>query len=411
MDQDVLDRLSAVAEPAQRYEYGVNVELAGQTVRFLCDAPYGVRVAREILGPYCRVSELPADERHCAAPATPSAPLAAGDTWTVLSSVVEDLPALIEQLVRRAAAAGGSSARTTPVSIRRWAGDFAADRYDLGPGVSVVVHQRPFVGLTVFRRDERRISYLRPDAAFDVPHTEHVVKYPLRVTLRQAGFAQVHAAGCLLRGRGLLFMGEKGSGKSTLLTHCMSRGARQVSNDLSFVRADAGRGSEMVAFPHMTRVANGTIGDNKTLRDGLAREQRTGDYLLSPVFNGGKEEFYFPVLERIWGSEPVCRRTPLDVIVFPALEVDRTDTSSRLLPAAERDERVRESLVNDPPLPDWLPYLSDAEFRSLASAAADALLRDDPLAYELRFGPSETDPVGEIERILDGTAPARPAAG
>ena len=284
--------------------------------------------------------------------------------------------------------------------MRRWPGDVDAERYDLGPGWSVVVHRQPFRGLTVLAAPERTLHYLRADAAFDASHTEHMLKYPLRTTLRQSGFAQVHAAGAVHRGRGLLLMGVKASGKSTLLAQLLRHGAAQVSNDLSFVRPVAG-GLEMIAFPHITRVAPGTVGDNPVLRDGLAREDRTGDYLRSPVFHGGKEEFYFPVLERLWGRNPLCSRAPLDAIVVPAFDAGGTVSEAGPLAAAERDELVRHCVVEDPPLPDWLPILPAAQLRALATAAADALLSRRPPAYRLHFGPSRTDPVRALDRVLD----------
>jgi hypothetical protein len=294
------------------------------------------------------------------------------------------------------------------VPVRRWAGDVPADRYDLGLGRYVVVHQRPFAGLTVFLRDERELFYLRSDAAHDVPHTEHVVKYPLRVALRQAGFSQVHAAACSFRGRGLLLMGPRRSGKSTLLMQLMNRGARFVASDFSFLHRIRGERGGMIAFPHMIRVALGTIGDNDRVRESLARHERTNDYLRAPVFNAGKEEFYFPVLERIWGRDAICRVAPLDMILFPALDLSRTHSDSARLSRNETRRRIRDTLMNDPPTLDWLPFMSDAAFESLLRASAEDVLRCAPVGYELRFGPHPTDPVAVVEELLGTHPPSEP---
>ncbi len=363
--------------PAPRH--GVTVTLAGRTVPFRSDLPAGTAVAHAILGSYCDVEQ------------TPPQTTAADREWTVTSVCV---PALVDSLARLE-----NELTVPPMAVRRWAGDFTADRYDLAPGYAVVVHRRPFTGLTVFSLDERQIWYLRPDAAFDVPHTEHVIKYPLRVVLREDGFAQVHAAGCAYQGRGLLLMGEKGRGKSTLLGQFMSHGARQISNDVAFARVTGGS-PEIIAFPHMTRVADGTIQDNPKLRDGLARQARSGNYLESPVFNGGKEEFYYPVLERIWGENPVCRRMALDLIIFPALDLECGKAEVTPLGAAEKAARLRDLLINDPPYPDWLPFMADTQFRGLAVSAAESLLSCAPPAYEVRFGSSRTNAVGAIAEIL-----------
>nr|WTA00134.1 hypothetical protein OH820_34835 [Streptomyces sp. NBC_00857] len=382
---DIISQVRQLTGPPYPLAHRMVLTLAGQGVRFWSDIQQGLRVARTILGPYCDI-ENGASAEH-----------GADRHWTVYSYRLPDYSATVERLLKVFTAAGIS-----PVPIRRWPGDFASDRYDFSAGRSLVVHRRPFLGLTVFSRDERTLRYLRPDNACDVSHTEHVLKYPLRVTLRQAGAAQMHAAGCAFRGRGLLLMGHKGSGKSTLLCRLMSRGARQVSNDLSFALRTPNGAWEMIAFPHITRVARGTVDDNRTLHDALEREERTGDYMSSPVFNGGKEEFYFPVLERIWGTSPLCRSAPLDLIVFPSFDERRTVAAARVLPSRETRERVLHTLVDDPPLPDWLPFMSAAEFRSLASNTAESLLASDPQACELTFGPSGSDPVGAMERLLAG---------
>lgn len=382
---DAIAAVTRLIDSAPAPRHGVTVTLAGRTVLFRSDLPAGTAVAHAILGAYCDVEE--------ALPQT----TAADREWTVTSVWV---PALVESLERLE-----NELTITPVAVYRWAGDSPADRYDLAPGYAVVVHRRPFTGLTVFSLGERKIWYLRPDVAFDVPHTEHVVKYPLRVVLREDGFAQVHAAGCAYQGRGLLFMGEKGRGKSTLLGQFMNHGARQISNDVAFAGVTADGSPEIVAFPHMTRVADGTIHDNPKLRDGLARQARSGDYLESPVFNEGKEEFYYPVLERIWGKNPVCRRMAIDLIIFPALDLECRKAEATPVDAAEKAARLRDALINDPPYPDWLPFLTDTQFRGLAVSAAESLLSCAPPAYEVRFGSSRTNAVGAIAEILDELCP------
>ncbi len=388
------EAVAALVAEARRPARGVAIEIGGQGIRFWSDDERGIEVARTILGPYCDITALggPPDGRpQRAGGQHPPFP----PRWTVTSARVDALPERIRALADLLARSG-----LTPLTVKRWPGDFDAARYDLPGGWSVVIHDRPFTGLTIFCPDECELHYLRADTAWDASHTEHVLKYPLRTTLRQAGLAQVHAAGCVFGGRGLLIMGEKASGKSTLLAHLMTTGADQVSNDLSFVAVAAPDGPRMIAFPHITRMGPGTVGDNAALRTGLAAELRTGDYLRSPVFNGGKEEFYFPVLERIWGRNPIARQAPLDAILFPALDLDCRAASARPVTAAERDERVRRALVTDPPLPDWLPFLPASGFRALAEAAADALLASDPPAYEVHYGSGASDPGRAIAQCL-----------
>ena len=374
---DMLER----ARRARRH--GVTIHLADQGVDFWCDLTDGVRIARTIFGPYGTLDEV-------------SAPGSRIDgRWRVTSVEVPGLLEAAERLVRAL-----TGPRGAPVPVRRWGGDVPAERYDFGHGRCLVVHRGPLHGLTVFVRGEREIYYLRPCAAFDVPHTEHAIKYPLRVGLRRAGCSQVHAAACWFRGRGLLLMGPRRSGKSTLLMQLMGRGAQLIASDLSFVRREGDGAGRLIAFPQMLRIARGTIDDNETMRESLSRQVRSGDYLRSPVFNAGKEEFYLPVLERIWGRRAVRRTAPLDTILFPALDLDRRCAAGARLSPDETERRILDSLSNDPPILDWLPFMSEAEFDALARASARDVARCAPAAYELRFGPAHTDPGATVERIV-----------
>ncbi|MBI2170227.1 MAG: hypothetical protein HYU28_12135 [Actinobacteria bacterium] len=372
---------SIVGAASEATTRSVVVEIAGQVVLFETDDDGAVAIVETILAPYCRVDSVYG-----------GAPVEAG--WHVTSTACDALADIMTSLREQFAKAG-----VTPTPIRRWAGDATADRFDTWP-FSVALHDDPFEGITIFEVPTRSVHYLRPGSESDVPHTEHVVKYPLRVSLREAGFAQVHAAGVVYRDRGLLLLGQRAAGKSTLAMRLMAAGASWVGNDLVYVRP-AGDGCEMIAFPHMTRLAAGTIRDNDRVLDVLAAVPRTGDYLRSPIFNGGKEEFYFPVLARMWGDDIVCRQTTVDAIVIPSLDPDRATSEALPLRPTDARARVIESLRNDPPYPDWLPALTEDGFASLVEDVVAPIVECLPPAVELRFGGAASEPVVAIDGVLD----------
>jgi hypothetical protein len=368
---------------------GIRFSIAGQVVDFFADSPTGIRVAQTILGPYCETSRPPVPGGRDGAKA------GHGAGWTVATIARHRVPGIADDLC---AALDGTPATG---QARRWPTDFDSDYYDIAPGQRVVVHREPFKGLTLFSRDARRILYLRAGDDHDVSHTEHCIKYPFRVLLRRAGFSQVHAGGFSLGPRGVLVVGEKGRGKSTLVVHAMGRGAKEVSNDLGYIRRTADGHCEMVAVPQITRLGAGTVADSEKIRTALAAEPRTGDYLTSPVFNNDKEEFYYPVLERIWGTDPVCRHTTLDLIVFPMLDVHLTGAAwATEVPAEEARGRLLSCLLHDSPLPEWLPFFEPAELRTVTEAAAREFTSGMPPAFELHFGGAATDPVSVVEKIL-----------
>lgn len=376
---DEFESVKEILYQIPAHPHGADVVLAGQVVHFYSDSAEGMRIIQAIIGPYCTVSEVSELTDH-------------GNDWTVtaISGAANPAANALREMTRN---------EQPSCQVKRWAGDDAADRYDLDSGTCVIAHQQPFEGLTVFSRQARRITYVRWADPLNIPHTEHCVKYPLRSMMRFSGFAQAHASSFSYQSRGVLVTGEKGRGKSTLLIQAMTNGAKQVGNDMGYVRALAGGGCEMIAFPHMTRLAAGTIGDSERLRDLLSRP-RDGGYLNAPVFNGGKEEFYYPVLERLWGPEPVCHKSGLDLIIFPMLDVRRDRSTAVPVDRETAHARLRSSLLNDPPLPEWLPFFAPDELNDLIAAATEPFLRNAPEAYELHFGPAATDPVHTIEELL-----------
>jgi hypothetical protein len=387
---DIHDSFSLLLETPPPEPQGIRLSIAGEVVDFIADTPSGIHLAEAILGPYCKTSRLPAENNG-----------AEDHRWTVVSIAQHRVSGLAADLY----AALGRSAPAR--QVRRWPTDFDSDRFDVGDARSVVMHRMPFTGLTLFSRAARRILYLRADDAYDVSHTEHCIKYPFRCELRRSGFSQVHASGCVLNSRGILITGEKGRGKSTLVIHAMTRGATEVSNDLGYIRHTADGGYEMIAVPQITRLGPGTVADNELIRTALAAEPRTGDYLKSPVFNNEKEEFYYPVLRRIWGREPVCQHASLDLIIFPMLDVNLSrNSSATFVPPEEARERLLTCMLHDSPLPEWLPFFEPEELSDVTAAAAANFLRGTPPpAFELHFGGSSTDPVSAIENILQEIHP------
>jgi hypothetical protein len=152
----------------------------------------------------------------------------------------------------------------------------------------------------------------------------------------------------------------------------------------------------------MTRLAPETITDNPWLRDifGRNRPANNTDYLDHSVFNDGKEELYYPVLERMIGRDVVIRRAPVDVVLLPCLDLSRKKTEIMLVPEQHAQFIILDRLLNDRPLPEWLPLISKDELNATDTMNARALAQKLPPVYEVTFGSYETRPIDAISTVL-----------
>jgi hypothetical protein len=283
-------------------------------------------------------------------------------------------------------------ARGGTVPVKRWGGDFLAERVDLPDGVSLVDHREPFVGVTVFAADSRLVAYVRPeDRPLNVPHFEHSCKYPLRVQHWPRGRVEVHAAACSYRGRGVLLMGFRRAGKTTLAMHLMRRGGAMAGSDLGLLSADRGAWC-LEAVPHMCRITPETVADSAFLRDALAPfGAMDGSYLDGPVLFDAKIELYAGALDAVFGRPASIARSRIDLVVLPAFDPARRERQrfEPLEPGAAGAEIARR-LASDRPLPDWLPVDEVRRCDGLDAEAVQRLAACLPPAVGFSFGPSAT---------------------
>jgi hypothetical protein len=317
-----------------------------------------------------------------------------GDDWRVACIRSDDLHDVWSRAWERA--------EPPLVEITRWDGDPVALRGDWPDGVSIVRHREPFVGLTVFAEPLRLAAYVLPeDERLSIHHLEHLLKYTLRVRCWGAGGVEVHAATCVYRDRGLLLMGTRKSGKTTLAMHVVSRGGYLLGSDLALLCDGSGDGLALRAIPAVCRIAPETVADNTRLREGMAHVSAGDDYLNGPVFFDEKYELYPPALDAVFG-QPVSRAAAgADLVVFPRFSVDRTRQRVAWLELETARELIRERLVADKPLPDWLPFRQVLERSEIEAEWIDRLVAGLPPVAELEFGREETLDWDEIDELVE----------
>jgi len=320
--------------------------------------------------------------------------------WRVACIRSDDLHGLWSRHWEAAAGSGSPL-----VEVRRWDGDPTALRADWPDRTSVVRHRDPFVGLTVFAEPLELAAYVLPeDEPLNIHHLEHLLKYTLRVRCWRAGGVEVHAATCVYRNRGIVMMGSRRSGKTTLALHLVSRGGRLLGSDLALLWDANGDGVAIRAVPAVCRIASETIEDNAYLREAMARFPHGDDYLKGPVFFDQKYELYPPALDSVFGHPVNASGARADLIVLPRFSVERErQRITWLAPEAARP-LVRERLLEDKPLPDWLPFGEVLRRRELEARWIDGLIESLPPVVQIEFGREGSLDWRELDELVEGVA-------
>ena len=286
--------------------------------------------------------------------------------------------------------------QSTPVI--RWFGDTEFDRYKFDWGY-LLLQSVNLSAVTVCLTNAARIYYFFPPGGFNIPHFEHTIKYPLRVQMRRAHYLQVHGATRVYRGKGLAFFGKRRSGKSTILMKLLEEGGAVIGNDLSFIDIRQ-KSSQMVAFPHQTRLAIGTIDANPWLRKIFNQlDLWSRNYLENPVFNEGKYEIYYSAMVRLFQRDPMLKEFPLNAIVFPKLDLLALNSNYSEIRSDLAVDRVVRNLIDDPALPDWIPLYNDLQ--PIEKENIYRFIESLPPVYELRFGDTYTKPLLTIDRLVE----------
>ena len=281
--------------------------------------------------------------------------------------------------------------------VRRWFGDRVFDRYDFAWGY-LLIHYEVFNSITVCVPADFTIFYFFPPSGLNIPHFEHTLKYPLRVEMRREHYIQIHGATAVYQNKGLAFVGRRRSGKSTMLMQLVMDGGAIVGNDLSFIDI-RGSSPKLVAFPHQTRLAQGTIqGDPRLRRLFDQRDFLANDYPDAPVFNEEKFEIYYSAMVRLFGRDPMVRSFELHAIVFPVLDLAVSESTYTRIGRLDAIQRVDTQFRLDPALPDWIPIYDD--LKEIEGRNISQFVEKLPPTYELRFGGKGTRPLDSVQEMI-----------
>lgn len=190
--------------------------------------------------------------------------------------------------------------------------------YFLG-AVQVSVDSRGFALFDGVARADVSLDGATIDARSPAP--EHpwlggLLHAALLLALRVRGWFELHAAGALLGGGAVLFVGDAGVGKTTALFSCVEHGAAFLSDDRVLLR-DVER---VLAYPREAHLSDATVAALRSLSDVP---------LVGPALHGKRRG---DVRAR-WPERFVSSAARPRALLFPRLS--GSPTSLRALPAAD----------------------------------------------------------------------------
>ncbi|TYC53822.1 hypothetical protein FMN50_13710 [Rhodobacterales bacterium] len=371
----------ALEEAESAAIHWLHLRVLDKTVFFGCDTREGPENIEVLFRDFGHVQEcLPA----------------AQGPWRVIAARCPAFSVIRSELEHMVSEQDGATAR-----VRRWGGDYAHLQTALPGGGTAVVHEKPFTGISVACPESQTLYYLRSDDRPDVVHTEHIVKYPLRIALRAGPYLPLHAAACAIDDCGILIAGDKGSGKSTLIMQLLQAGADFIANDLCYLNTSPSNRLTVTAFPKIIRLADGTIADIPFLRDWFSRQNSSStDYRHGAVFNAGKHEFYLHVLQHMIGQDRFRRHAPVGLVILPNFHRDAAECQVIEMDYGGGQSAELNQVLADDGYPDWLCIdglvsVGIQEREKLARIRTAA-----PPVVKMRFGPTESDPARVVADYL-----------
>lgn len=384
MSSDVTQRLPRfLEESCGAADLRVTMTAPGCTVDFRTASPDEIDVARLLFGPYVTFAATQTADVHA----------------TVVSVALEapKLTQIIEQ------------SRLAPARLYGYVHGYAGDCASPGQPSLRAFSVTGTRDLTLYDTEARLALRLRAKGtSSDVLHLEQLLKYPIRLGAASRGFINLHASAWSCNGTTVAAVGNKGTGKSTLVMSMLASGAAYLANDGIFLN-ETSSGWELVAWPHIVRLEDGTIDGNPRLSP-LRSSEFAAD--LPPElrpFRGpdGKLQFYPFLLDRLFGCGAPLSEASLDHVVAPSFDLENAVAELGTSPVPWSD--CRESIRNH----EWASWLDPHDRATLEAKPADRARLESrarpPIPF--RFGTGAAEPARAILARFHSLGPSHARSG
>jgi hypothetical protein len=320
-----------------------------------------------------------------------------GAHWTVVAVATDQYSELLGAVTVE------SQDRSAAGLADYWRGDFIAKPLSRSLQRAVVHHVQPFEGLTVSRRDAKLLVYVYPQGTpLFIPHFEHLVAYVLRLACWQEGYVDVHAAFVRYRGKGVALIGPRKAGKTSLAMHLLQKGGHLLGSDMAELRVDAGGDFTAKSIPHMCRITPETVLDNALLDSRIGSfADANSCYLAGPLLSYGKYELYEPSLDNVFGRKVCIGLMKVDALLFPRFSVDTSRQVILRMQDAVGKERLLNSIENDRPLTDWLPFDLSCRKQAETDTRKNLTRASNVKSFDFHFGKENSLSWDEIDDAFD----------
>lgn len=218
-------------------------------------------------------------------------------------------------------------------------------------------------GITVFRKRDKKVLFLRPDNKIQNVHLSQLIKDPLNSERKIKGDILLHCSACVYQNQAYVFPAQKGAGKSTLLMGMLSCNSDYLANDSLFMYKREGK-IFLRKNPHAIRLGRETVENNHLLREffSVPSNCEMSKMIFSKIFLNGKIQFVPSAIKNIFAESNIYRsEIEINYIVFPYMNFKIVGEKIEKIDLDNAKHKLMESLKDNDHRICWLPFYKEEQ--------------------------------------------------
>lgn len=218
-------------------------------------------------------------------------------------------------------------------------------------------------GITIFRKLDKKILFLRSDAKVQNVHISQLIKEPLNCEQKIKGHVLLHCSACVFQNQAYVFPAQKSAGKSTLLMGMLACNSDYLANDSLFAFVKEGK-IFLRKNPHAIRLGKETIENNYFLKSFFDKPTncKMSKMLYSNIILNGKVQFVPEAIEKIFVNSKIYQdEIELKYIVFPDMKIETIGEMIKQISTKDAKNRLNDNLKNNDHRICWLPFYNEKQ--------------------------------------------------
>ncbi len=218
-------------------------------------------------------------------------------------------------------------------------------------------------GITIFRKLDKKILFLRSDVKVQNVHISQLIKEPLNCEQKIKGHVLLHCSACVFQNQAYVFPAQKSAGKSTLLMGMLACNSDYLANDSLFAFVKEGK-IFLRKNPHAIRLGKETIENNYFLKSFFDKPTncKMSKMLYSNIILNGKVQFVPEAIEKIFVNSKIYQdEIELKYIVFPDMKIETIGEVIKQISTKDAKNRLNDNLKNNDHRICWLPFYNEKQ--------------------------------------------------